>query len=190
MFLLAVIVALLSVSAFAGHHAATDFPLRVHIYNLGSHSHYYGATVSYVDGEGRGNLYENSEAHGFDFSYRCDQRMLSSAGYETYMARWKKPGAALEILIPVMGGAPNDFHPCELKIALKEDSAYATRNGSLGLMPVAKYRDWMKRVDYDPEHGKNIPVAPPAKAPASQPAASPNAQSAAPAALEPPAAPK
>ena len=190
MFLLAVIVALLSVSAFAGHHAATDFPLRVHLYNLSSHSHYYYATVSYVDGEGRANLYENSEAHGFDFSYRCDQRMLSSAGYETYMARWKKPGAALEILIPVMGGAPNDFHPCELKIALKEDSAYINRNGSLGLTPVAKYREWMKRVDYDPEHGKNIPVAPPKKSPDDQPAALPSPPPAPDAAAQQPAAPK
>ena len=61
MFLLAVVVAILSVSAFAGHHSTTDYPLRVHLYNVSSHSHYYGATVSYVDGEGRANLYENRQ---------------------------------------------------------------------------------------------------------------------------------
>jgi hypothetical protein len=79
--------------ALAGGHDAANYPLRVHIFQVGGVSHYYGATrtLDYVDGEGRANLFENSEPRGFDFSYRCGERLRYSSGYETFLARWKKP---------------------------------------------------------------------------------------------------
>ena len=47
-------------------------------------------TLDDVDGEGRANLYENSQPRGFDFKYVCDERLMNSMGYETFPARWKK----------------------------------------------------------------------------------------------------
>lgn len=82
---------------------AADYPLRVHVFQFNSHSHYYQRSLETVDGEGRANLYQNGEPRGFDFSYQCGERIRMSPGYETYPARWKKQGQSLEILLPVMG---------------------------------------------------------------------------------------
>jgi hypothetical protein len=83
---------LLTMPALAGKTSAADFPLRVHIFSYNGHSHYYDRSLDMVDGEGRANLFENGEPRGFDFSYRCADRLRVSPGYETYLARWKKPG--------------------------------------------------------------------------------------------------
>lgn len=149
---------LLSTAALAGGHNAADYPLRVHIFNFNSHSHYYERSVEYVDGEGRANLYENGEPRGFDFSYRCGERLRGSAGFETYMARWKKPGRALEILEPRFGN-PGAMDSCELKVDMK-DTVYYRHNGGLDEEPAAVFKKWMDKHQYDPEHGKNEPVAP------------------------------
>ena len=149
--------ALFSTAVLAGHNPA-DFPLRVHIFSFNSHSHYYYWTVNYVDGEGRANLYENGEPRGFDFSYRCGERLRASAGYETYLARWKKPGRTLEILQPQFG-KPGAFDSCDLDVLMK-DSAYIRHNGLLDEESADRYKKWMVRHQYDPEHGKDIPVAP------------------------------
>jgi hypothetical protein len=149
---------LLSPVALAGKTSAADFPLRVHIFSYNGHSHYYSGTLDMVDGEGRANLYENGEPHGFDFSYRCADRLRASPGYETYMARWKKPGKDIEILLPVFG-KPGAADGCELKVLMK-DSAYTRHNGMLGEEPAAKFKEWMAKHQYDPEHGMNEPVLP------------------------------
>ena len=171
---------LLSTAVLAGGHNAADYPLRVHIYQENGVSHYYNQTrtLDFVDGEGRANLYENSEPRGFDFSYRCGERLRYSAGYETYLARWKKPNHALEILLPEFG-KPGAYDTCELKVLMKDNTVYHRNNGLLGEEPAAKYKQWMEKVQYDPEHGKNEPVetAPaPAQAPAGTPGTGASAQ--------------
>jgi hypothetical protein len=153
---------LLSTVALAGGYKLDNYPLRVHIYSYNAHSHYYERQVSWVDGEGRATLYENGEPKGFDFGYRCEDRLRSSPGYETYYARWKKPGRTLEILLPVFG-KPNADESCELKVVMKDGFAYRRRNGSVIEVPSAEWKDWMQRHQYDPEHGKNVPVMPAAK---------------------------
>jgi hypothetical protein len=156
--------AVLVPAARAGDHSPADYPLRVHIFQFNSHSHYYRpgggpyGTLENVDGEGRANLYENGEPKGFDFSYECGTRIMTSEGYETYMARWRKPGRELEVLLPVLGGKPGAMNECDLKVALKEDSAYYRHEGLLNEEPAAKFKDWMVRHQYDPEHGLNEPV--------------------------------
>jgi hypothetical protein len=147
---------LLSVVAFAGKPNANDFPLRVHIFAFNGSQHYSGGVLDWVEGEGRANLYEKSEPKGFDFSYRCSERLRVSPGFETYMARWKKPGQTLEILMPVFG-KPNAAESCELKVLLK-DTAYFRRNGLLNEEPASVFKDWMVKHNYDPEHGLNEPV--------------------------------
>jgi hypothetical protein len=155
---------LLSTAVLAGGHSAADYPLRVHIFQFNSHSHYYhgggygGITsLDVVDGEGRANLYENSEPRGFDFSYRCGERLRASPGYETYMERWKKPGRTLEILLPEFG-KPGAFDSCEMQVDMK-DTAYFKHGGLLDEEPAAVFKQWMEKHQYDPEHGKNMPVA-------------------------------
>jgi hypothetical protein len=149
---------LLSVPAFAGGRNAADFPLRVHIFQFNSHSHYAYRALDAVDGEGRANLYENGEPRGFDFAYHCGDRLMGSAGFETYLARWKKPGKELEVLLPVFG-KPGATESCELKVNMKE-TAYYRHNGLLGEEPAAVFKQWMEKYEYDPEHGKNEPMKP------------------------------
>jgi hypothetical protein len=161
---------LLSSTVLAGGHSAADFPLRVHIFQFNAHSHYAYRSLDTVDGEGRANLYENGEPRGFDFAYRCGDRLRGSAGYETYMARWKKPGRELEVLLPVFG-KPGATESCDLKVDMK-DSAYFRHNGLLGEEPAAVFKQWMDKHQYDPEHGKNEPVST-APEPAAPPAAGP-----------------
>jgi hypothetical protein len=163
-----------TIARAAGHNIA-DYPLRVHIFQFNSHSHYYRAggysgasSLDAVDGEGRANLYENSEPRGFDFSYNCGQRLMVSPGYETYPARWKKPGQTLEILQPVLG-KPGAFDACEMKVGLK-DTAYYRHNGLMDEEPAAAFKAWMEKHQYDPEHGTTMPQPAPTPASASAPA--------------------
>jgi hypothetical protein len=153
---------LFSTAAQAGSRNPADFPLRVHIFEHTSHSHYHRRSLEEVDGEGRANLFENGQPRGFDYSYVCDKRLMNSIGYETFMARWKKPGATLQLLLPAMG------ETCDLKVDLK-DAVYFKRDGELKEEPVAAYKAWMDEHEYDPEHGKNEPLAMPALPPPPQP---------------------
>jgi hypothetical protein len=143
-----------TIARAAGHNIA-DYSLRVHIFQFNSHSHYYQRSLDMGDGEGRANVYENSEPRGFDFSYHCSDRLMVSPGYETYPARWKKPGQTIEVLQPVFG-KPGAFESCELKVEMKE-SAYYKHNGLLNEEPAAVFKAWMEKREYDPEHGKTEP---------------------------------
>jgi len=80
-------------------------------------------------------------------------------------------------------GKPGAVWGCELKVELK-DIVYVRHNGLVDSEPAAKYKEWMDKRQYDPEHGKDEPT--PA---ANEPASDAPAQAApAPAAPPPPAA--
>ena len=93
-----VVSALFSMPALAGSPNVADYPLRVHIVANNNRTHYHDRMVDYVDGEGRAILFENSQPRGFDYGFRCNDRVRLSEGFETYPARWKKQGGILEIL--------------------------------------------------------------------------------------------
>jgi len=133
-----------------------DCPLRVHIFEHNSHSHYYHRALDVVDGKGRANLYENGEPRGFDYSYRCSDRLRNSPGFETYLARWKKRDQTLEILLPKLG-KPGATESCDLHVEMK-DIAYYRHGNLLGTEPPAAFKQWMEQHQYDPEHGKNEPA--------------------------------
>lgn len=80
---------------------------------------------------------------------------MTSPAYETYFARWKKTGREIELLLPVMG-KPNAAGSCTLKVEMK-NSAYVRHNGAVEEEPVAAFKEWMEKHQYDPEHGKNEP---------------------------------
>lgn len=73
------------------------------------------------------------------------------------MARWKKQGQKLEILLPRMG-KPGTMDSCDLQVEMK-DFAYYFRNGMIATEPIDAFKQWMQKHQYDPEHGKNQPVA-------------------------------
>ncbi len=135
-----------------------DYPLRLHIFGRSQTSFYYHRTRSLdeTQGDGRANLFENGEARGLDFNYQCGYKIRASFGYETYPARWKKPGRQLVVLLPIFGQSGKYF-TCDFNTDMK-DFAYAPGNDGLRADPVADYKLWMQRHDYDPEHGKDVPV--------------------------------
>jgi hypothetical protein len=54
---------------------------------------------------------------------------------------------------------------------VKPNVVYHRHNGSLEEEPAAKFKEWMVKHEYDPEHGKDLPVtaaheSSPAQAPA------------------------
>lgn len=159
------------VSMASAGHSRAEFPLRVHVFGHNGVSHYTQRMLDAVDGEGRANLFENGQPTAFDFSYRCAQRLENSIGYETYPARWRKPGRAIEILLPVPG-KPDGFVTCSMDVTMKTGVAYFFHNG-FSEEPSANFRKWMDKTGYDPEHDRMPIIPPPAVTP--PPAAPPAA---------------
>lgn len=160
----------------AESHNPADYPLRIHIYRRSETTFYSHRETDEAKGEGRGNLFEGGQPKGVDFQFDCDQRMVTSSGFETFPAKWKKPGQELVILQPQFGKAGYDT--CRLKVLVK-DFAYVSHNGVLSTEPQDVFRQWMTKHQYDPESGKNTPVqvGAPAGAPANAPpAAAPTAE--------------
>ena len=119
-------------------------------------------------GEGRADLFENSEPRGMDFQFDCAERLQTSSGFKTFPAKWKKPNQELEVLMPEFGKA-NKYDKCKFRVQMK-DFAYVQHNGLLGTEPIDRFKDWMVKHDYDPEHGKNNPMM---TQPAGQPTRAP-----------------
>ncbi|MGB7266014.1 MAG: hypothetical protein WBC92_10915 [Terracidiphilus sp.] len=154
---------LVALPVMAEKSKPSDFPLRVNIVARNGIRHYHGfgggiSSLEEVDGLGQANLFQNGEPLGFDFNYQCSQPIVPTPGFETFMARWKKPGRVIQIVMPVMGGKPGDMNSCDLNVSMKQDIVYVRHNGSIGEEPVAEFKDWMVRHQYDPEHGKDLPV--------------------------------
>jgi len=55
-------------------------------------------------------------------------------------------------------GKPGAMEACELRVEMK-DMAYYRRGDTVDLEPTTAFKQWMEKHDYDPEHGKNEPVA-------------------------------
>lgn len=150
-----------------------DYPLRIHVYGRNQTTLLNGRLgVEESRGDGRANLFANGEARGVDFSYECSDKVRASFGWETYPAKWKKPNRELVVLMPVFGKT-GQYFTCNFKTDVK-DFVYYTHDGRFDTEPSAEYKAWMVKHDYDPEHGKNVPVkaaAPAAAASGQAPAA-------------------
>ena len=139
----------------AESHNPADYPLRIHIYRRNETTFYHNRQAEEAKGEGRANLFEGGEPKGLDFQFECDTKLQTSSGFETFPAKWKKPGQELVILQPQFG--KNSFDSCRLKVMVK-DFVYVARNGNLTTEPAAVFKEWMGKHDYDPEHGRNTPT--------------------------------
>jgi hypothetical protein len=133
-----------------------DYPLRVHIFRRNETTFYHMRTTEAAKGEGRANLFENSQARGMDFQFNCANRLETSSGYETFPAKWKKPNQELEVLMPEYGKT-DKYDKCKFQVQMK-DFAYVQHNGLLAVEPTDRFKEWMVKHDYDPEHGKNAPT--------------------------------
>jgi hypothetical protein len=145
-----------SITLHAESKNPADYPLRIHILGKNQTTFYHNRFPDEAKGEGRANIFENSEARGVDFTFDCSEKLKASFGFESYPARWKKPNQELIVLLPVFGKTGSYF-TCNLKTDVK-DFAYAMHNGKMISEPVADYKKWMIKHDYDPEHGKNTPT--------------------------------
>ena len=155
--LLALALVLLPVAAaLAESHNPADYPLRVHIFRRSETTFYHNRQAEEAKGEGRANLFENGEPKAIDFQFECDTKLQTSSGFETFPAKWKKPGEELVILQPKFG-SNNSYDTCKLKVIVK-DFAYVSRSGNLTTEPAAAFKQWMTKHDYDPEHGKDTPT--------------------------------
>jgi hypothetical protein len=56
-------------------------------------------------------------------------------------------------------GKPDSYDSFALVVLMKSDPVYRSSNGLLREEPAARYKEWMVKHQYDPEHGKNEPVA-------------------------------
>jgi len=142
-------------AAHAESHNPADYPLRIHIYRRNETTFYHNRQAEEAKGEGRANLFEGGEPKGIDFQFECDTKLQTSSGYETFPAKWKKPGQELVILQQQFG--KTSYDTCRLKVLVK-DFVYVSHNGNLTTEPVDVFKQWMVKHDYDPEHGKDTPM--------------------------------
>ncbi len=133
-----------------------DYPLRLHIFARSETNFYHNRLEDEAKGDGRANLFANGEVHALDFNFDCGEKVKSSFGYETYPAKWKKPNQELVVLMPVFGKTGSYF-TCNFKTDVK-DYAYTMHDGRMSSEPIADYEAWMAKHNYDPEHGKIVPV--------------------------------
>ena len=149
--------------AFGESKNPADYPLRIHIFGRSETTFYRYRGVDDAQGDGRANLFDGNDVHGVDFNFNCDRKLRASFGFETYPARWKKPGRELVVLFPVFGKA-GAYWTCDLNTDVKS-FVYFRHNGMMGSEPEPKFLNWMARHDYDPVHGKDVPVQPGAENP-------------------------
>jgi len=166
---------LISASAMNGDSKnIADYTLRIRVYSKNSTTFYHDRMEEESKGEGRGNIFEGDDVHGVDFNFACDEKFKASFGYETYPARWKKPGKVLTVLLPIFGKS-NTYFTCNFNTDVK-DFVYNRHDGKMSSEPEARYKAWMVKHNYDPVHGKNMPSNPDpadAEAPDPGPAAAP-----------------
>ncbi|HWZ52952.1 MAG TPA: hypothetical protein VNW54_15965 [Granulicella sp.] len=146
----------LTVALSAESKNPADYPLRVHIFGHNETTFYHNRYPEESRGEGRADLFENGNVRGVDFNFDCSRRLKNSFGFETYPAKWKKPHQELTVLLPVFG-QNNAFFTCDLHTQVRED-VYVLRHNGLTSEPPAKFKTWMTKHAYDPEHGKNVPA--------------------------------
>jgi len=153
-----VAMALLGASAVqAESKNPSDYPLRLHIFGRNETTFFHNRQADEAKGDGRANLYEGGEPKAVDFNFDCDHKLRASFGYETYPAKWKKPGRELVVLMPVFGQA-GSFFTCTFHTDVKTDYAYGIKDGSMRSEPATQFKAWMVKHNYDPEHGKNMPT--------------------------------
>jgi len=148
----------------AGKPDPDNYPLRVHVFKNTQKSRHTRQNKGdpegpdYLDGMGVADLFENGEPRGFQFTYNCMDVVRESGGYSTIPARWKKKEKTLELLAPEPG-KPWNGETCDLKTEMRPGLAFILKNDSMAEESAAALKEWMAKHEYDPEKGKDAPVA-------------------------------
>src|SRR6185312_1110460 len=136
------LVAAQAAPSFASPKNPADYPLRVHIYrthwSTGSEGPYiYEFYNAGYHGYGRANLTDGAQTNAMEYTFECDTHFLKSDNGETYLARWKKPGHSIEMLVGTIGS--DKMKSCQLKVTLK-DTVYHKLNGEIISLTQEQYK--------------------------------------------------
>lgn len=128
---------LLPLALLAGKNLA-DYPLQIQI--IESHwNRRYGT----VDGWGRGNIKVGESVHGFDFSYNSAEPFHRTVGDAHYLAKWKKEGLRLEMLVGEIGAA-DKYLTFDLKTTMRDDVYVPGANGAVAVSQQEYRAKWAK----------------------------------------------
>jgi hypothetical protein len=98
---------LFSTFLLAGKNLA-DYPLQIQV--IQSHWHRHG----------RGDLIDGPTIRVFDFSYTSSEPFHRTVGKAHYLAKWKKEGLKLELLVGVIG-MPDKYNTYDVKTSMRDD---------------------------------------------------------------------
>jgi hypothetical protein len=118
---------LLLTTAFASKNLA-DYPLQIQIVESHWHRHRDGS----VDGWGRGNVRNSESIRAFDFTYESVGPFQRTVGDAHYLAKWKKDGLKLEMIVGEIG-APDKYRTFELKTSLRDDVYVPSPEGAVAV---------------------------------------------------------
>jgi hypothetical protein len=124
---------LFSVALLAGKNPA-DYPLQIQVIethwnrSISPVDRRYGA----LDGWGRGDIKDGDSVHGFDFSYTSTEPFHRTVGDARYLAKWKKEGLKMELLVGEIG-SPDKFHTYDLKTSIRDDVYVRGADGAVAV---------------------------------------------------------
>ena len=134
---------LLSVTLLAGKNLA-DYPLQIQVIE----SHWNRPWRSGpVDGWGRGDVKDGDSIRGFDFSYTSGGPFHRTIGDARYLAKWKKDGLKMEMLVGEIGSTDR-FLTYDVKTSLRDDVYVRGHDGAIAISQ-EEYKARAKNKDND-----------------------------------------
>ncbi|MGA7219879.1 MAG: hypothetical protein WBX38_16285 [Candidatus Sulfotelmatobacter sp.] len=115
-----------SMTLLAGKNLA-DYPLQIQV--IESHWHHHNGMA---DGYGRGDVIDGQSVRAFDFTYSSSEPFHRTVGEAHYLAKWKKDGLKMELLVGVIG-APDKYIACDLKTSMREDVYVPGPDGAVAI---------------------------------------------------------
>ena len=118
---------------FAGKNLA-EYPLQIKVIEthwnrpLTPIDRRYGT----VDGWGRGDIMDGDSMRGFDFAYSSTEPFHRTVGDGHYVAKWKKEGLKMELLVGEIG-SPDKFHTYDLKTTVRDDVYVRGHDGAAAI---------------------------------------------------------
>lgn|SRR5579863_516419 len=144
------VVFLFPLALMAGKNPA-DYPLQIQVIEshwnrpLNNMDRRFGG----VDGWGRGNIKDGDSVRGFDFSYSAAEPFHRTVGGGRYLAKWKKEGTRMELIIGEIG-APDKFLRFDLKTTVRGDVYVRGHDGAVAISQ-EEYKARAKDKDTDKE---------------------------------------
>jgi hypothetical protein len=129
----------------AGKNLA-EYPLQIQI--VESH---WNRNRGIVDGWGRGDVKDGDTTRGFDFTYTSGQFFHRTVGDSHYVAKWKKDGLKMELLVGEIGST-DKFVSFDLKTSVRDDIYVPGPNGA-----VTVSQQEYKAMEKEQEHPQDKP---------------------------------